>query len=204
MGTISSNTYKRLFLLHTIGCFPQGAFGKIRLQKTVYFIEKELEKRPFEFKHLHYGQYSEELEDVREELISMGYVSALPSDTQRTHKYILTRKSLLGYYRIFMNRIGNVRKKTDGIVRKVGLLPDDKLLDKAHNDPGYKKTQFGDVIIQSNLPQNVEIEGLSDEDCEELELSLNPHFISAMTTILEGLEISNLDMKKIKKVRKLV
>ena len=83
MGTISSSTFRRLYVLYLLGHFKQGSFGAKRLQKVAYIAEREAKVRPFEYRRSLYGQYSESLDEVKEQLISMDYVDAVPLDTAR-------------------------------------------------------------------------------------------------------------------------
>ena len=40
LNVISKETFKKLFLLHVIGEFQNGVFGKKRLQKIIYIMER--------------------------------------------------------------------------------------------------------------------------------------------------------------------
>ena len=50
MGTISKDTFKRLYLLYTIGRFKEGVYGLLRLNKVVYFGLKDAGLKAFGFK----------------------------------------------------------------------------------------------------------------------------------------------------------
>lgn len=207
MGTISKETYRRAFLLYLVGQFRDGVFGKTRLNKVVYFSTKELRYVPFEFRKWMFGQFSEQLGDENDLLLSMGYLAASRLNGKEGscgNKYVLANRELLGYYQVVISQV--LRKdlgKIDYTVKEIGYLPEEKLLEFAHSDEALKKADEGDVILRENVPGEIEI-SLSEDDCEELELSLNPDFIQAMTLIDRGLEQSRIDFDKVKKVVKLI
>jgi hypothetical protein len=47
-------------------------------------------------------------------------------------------------------------------------------------DPRFLESEEGDVLLEENLKERIDVD-LPDDDCEDLELSLDPKFISAMT-----------------------
>jgi len=186
MGTISKKTFKRLFLLYTIGQFKDGVYGKLRLNKIVYFILRNLKSSyliPFEFKHDHYGQHSADLDNINEQLLSMNYVKATDLTTEEAKKgnrYSLTDKKMMTFYRIAMSRIyPKMKKKIDEVVRDYGYLPEKGLRKQAHCDEKYFTSEQGDTLLEENLSDKIKID-LPEDDCEDLELSLDPNFISAM------------------------
>lgn len=207
MATISKDAYKRAFLLYLVGQFKEGVFGKTRLNKVVYFSTKELGYVPFEFRKWMFGQYSEQLGDENDLLLSMGYLSASTLNGKEGscgNKYALANRELLGYYQVVISQVlGRDLGKIDCTVKEIGYLPEDKLVEFAHSDEALKKADEGEVILRENVPGEIEI-SLSEDDCEELELSLNPDFIQAMTLIDRGLEQSRIDLDKVKRVVKLI
>lgn len=207
MGTISKETYRRAFLLYLVGQFRDGVFGKTRLNKVVYFSTKELRYVPFEFRKWKLGQFSEQLGDENDLLLSMGYLSASRldgKDGSRGNKYVLANRELLGFYQVV---ISHVLKKDlgeiDSIVKEIGYLPEQRLLEFAYKDQALNEAKEWDVILKEKLPDKIEI-NLPEDDCEDLELSLNPDFIQAMTLIDRGLEHSRIDLDKVKRVVKLI
>ena len=57
----------------------------------------------------------------------------------------------------------------------------------AHNDKELKNTKLKDVIIHENLPDAINV-NLSYDDCEDIELSFNPKFISTISKLIKGIE----------------
>lgn len=186
MGTISKNTFKRLFLLYTIGQFKDGVYGKLRLNKIVYFILRNLrssDSRPFEFKNDHYGQHSTDLDDINEQLLSMNHVKATEltgTKEKKGNRYSLTDKKMITFYSIAMSRINpKMKDKIDEAVRDYGYLQENELRRQAYCDEKFLNSEQGDTLLEENLSNRIRID-LPEDDCEDLELSLDPNFISAM------------------------
>jgi len=207
MGTISKNTYRRLFLLYLIGRFKDGVWGATRLNKVVYFSTKELKYVPFEFQKSNFGQFSEQLRDENDLLLSMGHLSISRFETDegnRGNRYYLSDPRVLGFYQVPISHIlKNDLTKVDQAVDEMGYLQWPKLLERAYEDPTLQKASEGEIILRERLPDEFKV-NLSEDDCEDLELSLNPDFIQAMTLIDRGLERSRIDLDKVKKVVKLI
>ena len=207
MGTISKDAYKRAFLLYLVGQFREGVFGLARLNKVVYFSTKGLRYVPFEFRKWKFGQFSEQLGNENDLLLSMGYLSASRLDSKdgsRGNKYVLANRELLGFYQVVISHV--LKKdlgKIDSIVKEIGYRPEQRLLEFAYKDQALNEAKEWDVILKEKLPDKIEI-NLPEDDCEDLELSLNPDFIQAMTLIDRGLEHSRIDLDKVKRVVKLI
>tara|TARA_Y100000310_G_scaffold299110_1_gene333655 strand:+ start:408 stop:635 length:228 start_codon:yes stop_codon:yes gene_type:complete len=61
----------------------------------------------------------------------------------------------------------------------------------------FVNAEFDSIIFESTLPSRIETPNLSADECEELELSLNSMFTSAMERIIEGLEQSKVELDRI-------
>jgi uncharacterized protein YwgA len=181
MGTISKDTFKRLFLLYTIGQFKKGVYGRLRLNKVIYFATKDARKIPFTFRYDHYGQHSKDLDDVNEQLLSMKYNTAIPLESGQGNRYALTSKDHMEFYGIALSCIdSHLKEKVDKVVQDLGYEPEVDLKKKAYMDPLFLESEEGDVLLEENLKERIDVD-LPEDDCEDLELSLDPKFISAMT-----------------------
>jgi hypothetical protein len=185
MGTISKDTFKRLFLLYTIGCFKDGVCGLVRLNKVVYFGLKDAPLKPFGFKRDRFGQHSEDLDAINEQLLSMNYTKATPLETRQArqgNKYSLTDKRSMRFHSLAMSHISvKLKKGIDEAVQTYGYLKERELLEKAHSDAEFLDAVRKDIniLFDERLPKAIPVD-LSEDDCEDLELSLDPNFISAM------------------------
>jgi uncharacterized protein YwgA len=202
VGYISAGVFRRLYLLCLVAAFENGVYGALRLQKVSYAVERETAKKPFQFKHAPYGQYSEDLEDIKEQLISMGYISAIPlSASSKGNRYVLTEKAMKGRLNVLLESLDpGLKNKMLQVVREIGYLEEKELRRLLYSYEEFINSEMNDVLIESNLPDMLRAEGLSQDACEELELALNPNFVGAMSKIVQGLEESNIDWDKVKKV----
>ncbi len=214
--SISSDTFKRLYLLNIIAAFDRGSYGLKRLHKVTYIAERQDEKiRPFEFKKYHQGQYSETLDIIKDQLMSGGLVGALPLDTARVirlqlpddtsfdmimggNKYVIPDRVITDFYQDSFKRISPTSQATiKQTVQEYGYLPEDELVKRCYDFPEFVNTEFDSIIFESTLPDRIETPTLTPDECEELELSLNPIFISAMVNIVDGMDKSKLDLSRI-------
>lgn len=182
MRTISKDTFKRLFLLYTIGRFKDGVYGLVRLNKVVYFGLKDARLKPFGFKRDRYGQHSDDLDTINEQLLSMNYTKATPLESGQGNKYSLTNKKDISFHSLALSHIDTkLRGKIDEAVKTYGYLPEKELLEKAHSDAEFLEAVKNDVnvLFDEKLPKRIAI-NLSEDDCEDLELSFDPNFINAM------------------------
>ncbi len=218
-GTISADTFKRLFLLNLVDGFRDGSYGLMRLHKIAYIAERDPDgMKVFEFKRYLHGQYSETLDMIKDQLISMRYISVLPLEKAKTihlnlpdgkelalnvggNLYTITDRSIMNFYRDALRRIStDLEKAIYRAIKEYGYLPEDELLRRCYEFPEFVETQFEDTIFESRLPDQIRAIGLSQDDCEELELSLNPKFVSAMARIAEGMDRSRIDMDKVERL----
>ena len=185
MGTISKDTFKRLFLLYTIGRFKDGVCGLLRLNKIVYFGLKDARLKPFGFKRHLYGQHSEDLDAINEQLLSMNHTKATPLESGQGNRYSLTDKESMTFHNLAMSHIdAKLKGKIDRAVKTYGYLQEKELLEKAHSDAEFLEAVKKDinVLFDEKLPKRIPVD-LSDDDCEDLELGLDPNFISAMRSL---------------------
>jgi len=216
---ISADTFRRLYLLNVVAGFARGSYGAKRLHKITYISERENGKlRPFEFKKYHYGQYSDTMEEIKDQLLSLGLVSAIPLNSRVSIKfrlpddkvielveggtrYAISDPEAMGYFTQAFKRIS-----PDGLtairsaIETYGYLSEQELLERCYAFPEFKKAEFEDTLIDTSLPDNLETPKLSDEECEELEMALNPSFISSMKQIVDGIDKSTLNLEQVKKV----
>lgn len=202
MGYISADAFRRLYLLCVVASFDNGVYGALRLQKVAYAIERETEKKPFQFKHAPYGQYSEDLESIKEQLISMGYISAIPLGTSvKGNRYVLTEKAMKGHFNTLLESFDRgFKNRISQVIREIGYLGEKELRRYAYNFEGFIDSDLNDILIESNLPDMLEAEGLSQDDCDELELVLSSTFIPSVNKIVQGMEESDIDWDKVIKV----
>lgn len=217
--SISSDIFRQLYLLSIIARFSRGSYGSKRLHKVTYIAERRQKKlRPFEFKKYHYGQYSETLEETKDQLITLGLVNAIPLDTSLKMTFKLPDGKATEWYeggvrytisnrdtaRFFIDAFNEISPDLLSTiyytVKKFGYLPEQELIEQCYAFPEFNEAEFGETIFESNLPDRIEVTNLSEDECEELETALSTKFISAMKRIIEGMDSSELDLKRVKEV----
>ena len=204
MGTISKETYQRIFTLYLVSVFRDGVYGLTRLQKTTYQATKELQKNPFTFIRYQHGQFSRDLSNIYEQLLSLGYLTAVPLDTKPQNEgnhITLSPLFKQADLKTALKRIigATAAKHVNAAIRTVGLLPHEAMLERMYSELSDRGIEMFDIITKENLPEMVDIVNLNDDECENLELVFNPKFVQAMRRITETCAEFKLDTSKMKK-----
>lgn len=216
---ISADTFKRLYLLTMIAGFARGSYGLKRLHKITYIAERKQNKlRPFEFKKYHHGQYSETLDEIKDQLISIGLITAIPLDTSIRIKlrlpddktiewleggmrYVVSDPDATALFiRIFKSISPDEMSAMHSVIEEYGYLPEQELLERCYEFPEFNEVKFEETIFEPNLPDTLEVPNLSEDEYEELEMALSPKFMPAMKRIVEGMDNSKLDLEQVKEV----
>lgn len=202
MGTISKDTYRRIYLLAVVNSFEKAVYGRVRLQKTVYESTKDSEAKPFGYLFYQHGQFSFDIMPIKEQLLSMNYLSASPIKTKNErdcNSYAigssLDRKVLT---RISSDVLGaESLKKIESAVNSVGYLQEKSLLEKMYEELGANQIERYDRLFDDNLPDEIETQ-LSDDQCEDIELMFNPDFVHSARMIDDTVCNTDFDISKIK------
>lgn len=215
---LSADTFRRVYLLSLIGSFGHGVYGLKRLQKIAYISERENGiVKPFNFIRHHFGQYSDDLDQIKDQLISLGYVDASPLDTARKlktglgedsvemrlggNKYSLTDRKNLGLWKKALSlAYPGLSASLDRAVSEYGYRKEDDLVGRCYEFAEFKTKSNGETIVKSDLPDLIEVPGLTEDECEELELAFSPALVKGMGKIVDGLEKATVDWKRVKKV----
>ena len=74
MAKLAKETIQRLAVLRALSMWRTGAFGPVRLQKTLFYADKRNPRRKhiFTFKKYYLGQYSPEVSDALNSLRASG------------------------------------------------------------------------------------------------------------------------------------
>lgn len=194
MGHISKDTFKKLIILYLISTFKDALYSNYRLQKVLYFCEKKLSKKPFTFKHTEYGQYSYDAKEITESLEKLGFVksSNLDSDEEGKKWEVDNIKNIADYENAINNISKKLKRDIDNCIKNYGYLTQEELSKRAHKDEELNNIKLGGTIVSENLPKYISVD-LSDEDCEDLELSLNERFITTFRKLVNSIENKKID-----------
>ncbi len=203
MGCISKDTFRRLVVLYLIGKFYKHAvYGRLRLQKVLYFGEEGSELAPFTFKHTSEGQYSYQVWDVARELTRIGYLKSflLSEDNARGERLQLHDATTQKDYNAALTALSpDLKNRIDKSIDTYGYLRTEDLVRIAHEDPRLRQVPLGEILIEENLPDMVE-GSLSPEDCDDLELALNLKFIGSVRKVVDAARQGDFDPDKVKRV----
>lgn len=206
MGTVPREVIERLVVLYIIESFEKGVFGRVRLQKVAYFALRNASEKPLSFVVWNHGEYSPEIPVVVEQLASMGYIAACPLDTgEHGNLYRPTSKASLAHHTEMLANYSEVLKKAiDESIEEYGYKPQEELLEAAHEDELYLLADFAQTLFASNLPEMVEIPGITEEEADELALSLDPGFVCAARDIVRAFHESGVDFDTVQEAENLL
>ena len=170
MAVLTKKTVQRLAVLHALSRWRRGAYGPLRLHKTLFFADKENDPgwRVFAFKRYYLGQYSDEIADSLNELRGLNRIRSVydgPSERLRAELPIAARTRIdLFFRRYFSDWYSSLGVAFD----KWAYLNNDTILERAHDDSTYVSSQHGQLIFPSFDAANVEFSGLTDRMAERL------------------------------------
>ncbi len=202
MGKMSKSTFKKLTLLYFIGKFKNGVYSSYRVQKVFYFGTENSDIRPFAFTHTEHGQYSRAIKDDLNSLVAIGLIekTGLEKTEDNGVRWSISTNITENRLTEILPRINSrLALSLDKSVDEFGYLKREDLKSRAHEDILLAKTEIGHLIFNENLPDNIEVK-LSDDECEDLELSLNEQFVVGMDHIVSAIETTDFDMGKVRKV----
>jgi len=98
----------------------------------------------------------------------------------------------------------NLIKKIDAVIENCGYMPEEKLVELAYSFPEFIRAKSEEIIFNEALPDCFHVKDLSEEDIEELEISLNPRFVNLLNRLDNAIEQNEFDPQKVKKVVELI
>ena len=205
MGQLSKEAVQRAYAICLIGAFQDGAYGRLRAHKVNFFAEHGADVRPFSVERHHYGQFSPELADTLEQLLSMQYLATIMNrgyaenevNVYRVRDRVNVTACRDALRAIAPTLITQIQKA----VANYGYLPEPRLRDEAYKH--LEDVSEGDTVIEGTLPDRVDVPDLPEADCEELELLLSPDFIHAAGLLAEAFEHSAVDFDEVRVIHEL-
>ena len=170
MGVLSKPTIQRLAVLHALSLWQRGAYGPVRLHKTLFFADKETapEWRLFTFKKWFLGQYSDEISQSLNALAQGGTVTTRydgPSERIIANLSTPAREDLVDF---FCGYFPEWSENLAQAFRQWAYLSNDNIIRKAHEEPSYRNAERGEVIFASFDADQVEFPDLDDQVAERL------------------------------------
>ena len=170
MAVLSKKTIQRLAVLHSLSLWQRGAYGPVRLHKTLFFADKDTapEWRLFTFKKWFLGQYSDEIAQALNALAQAGTVTTRydgPSERIIANLSKLVREDLADFFSVYFPEWS---ENLTQAVQQWAYLSNDNIIRKAHEEPSYRNAERGEVIFASFGADCVEFPDLDDEVAEGL------------------------------------
>ncbi len=170
MATLSRQTIQRLAVLHTLSKWQRGAYGPVRVQKTLFFADQANDplSRFFTFRKYYLGQYSREISDALNALRDSGRLKCVFAGPAERLQVTLSTESKQKIAKLFRQRFPKWEKGLKQAFLRWAYLRNDDLLNKAHDDPAYTQAQHDQIIFESSLPDEIDIPLLDEESAEKL------------------------------------
>ena len=194
-----------MYALCLVGAFQRGAYGRLRTHKINFFAEHGSEVRPFRVERGHYGQFSPQLADTLEQLLSMQYLATTANHgyaENDVNVYWVRDRANVSACREALSMIApSLTNAITSAVSRYGYLTESHLREQAYTH--LEDIEQGGTVVDGTLPERVNVPELSDEDCEELELLLNPDFIHATQSLGEAFEKTTIDFDELRVIHEL-
>lgn len=168
MANIKRETIRSLAVLRVLFLWQHGAYGPVRLHKTMFAADRASSQHIFTYKKYYLGQYSQNISDALNTLQSAGRLKSIYDGPAERLKAVLSLESILKIKKLFSRGFPEWEKKLKEAFSVWGYLTNDQILKKAHEDATYTETIHDQIILESTLPAIVSVPSLDDEDAEEL------------------------------------
>ena len=169
MAVLSKVTIQRLAVLRALSMWQRGAYGPLRLHKALFFADKNTPAgwRLFTFKKWRLGQYSDEIAGTLNALRQAGRITTRydgPSERMKADLPKATSRLLEEFFREYFPAWNENLTRS---FHDWAYLDNDTIIDRAHDDPSYTRTQRGEVIFSSFDADLVEFSDLDSQVAEE-------------------------------------
>lgn len=175
MAKLSKQTLQRLAVLRTLFLWKRGAFGPLRVHKTLFFAEdKHQSQRFFNFKRWEHGQFSEDIAESLNDLLNAGRITFVfdgPSVRLLPKTAPELRAAVERMFDDSFTAWTSALKETQEVI---GYLANEQIVEQARRHTSYSTFSKGQIIATSTLEEMVEIDMDSDE-AESLSEAVDPH-----------------------------
>ncbi len=202
MGQISKEAFKKLTLLFLISRFKDGIYTNYRFQKVLYFAIKDTKLHPFTYQHTQHGEYSYNASKVQDSLVWINRIEETRLDDTECEgsKLTIHQNDVNHHFVDIFTRISrSLASSIEKSVQENGYLKSSDLVRKAEADALLQETPPGGILFTENLPDMIDVP-LDDDECEEIELSLNDNFNIAMKKCAEVIETTKFNFGKVSKI----
>ncbi len=168
MARLSKKTVQRLAVLRALVNWSNGAYGPLRVHKTLFFTDMNYQKKLFTYKKYHYGQYSEDITAALNALRAAGILQCIFDGPAERLRVAIPGKTKRQVERLFEQRFPLWERSFQRSFREWGHLRNSTIIDRARSDETYKKFGHNEVIFKGTLPDVVNIPELDAASAERL------------------------------------
>ena len=202
---MSKETFQRFTLLYLIERFPRGVHSSFRLQKVLYYATRDVEPKPFTFRHTQYGQYSWEAAASLEVMLEGSIIQRKELAGERMGAHWLLGEMLdpQGVAQAYEQAFPPLAEAIRNSVEEYGYLKQNELDTRVHADPVLAEVPPGE-ILHSEAPDDTVATLLSEDHSEDFELALAPRLLSILTRFARVVEETDFDDSKVQTINSLV
>jgi hypothetical protein len=170
MAAFSKKSVQRLAVLRALGMWARGAYGPVRLHKTLYFADEHGDPKwtLFTFRRWHLGQYSDEIAAALNDLKAANRISSEYDGPCERIRAELPQASMRRVKRFFTRYFPEWSRGLGAAFRKWAYLSNDDILTRAQEHESYTKKNHGELIISSFDAEEISFEGIDAEEAEHL------------------------------------
>jgi len=167
---LTRESIESLAVLRAISEWQTGAFGPLRIHKTLFFADKgnDLDWTLFTFKRWYLGQYSDTIAAAMNRLRNCGRIRSAYDGPSERIRAVLSPVERGRLRALFATHFSKWTRGFKTAFSEWAYLTNDQIVRKAHDDPSYTISKHGEIILESRLPELVEFSDLSDDEAESL------------------------------------
>ena len=167
---LTRKTIQSLAVLRAVSKWQRGAYGPVRIHKTLFFADNANppEWRLFTFKKWCLGQYSDTIADALNNLRDAGRITSRYDGPSERIVAKLGSRPARAVRLFFREYFPDWDGAFEQSFKTWAYLETDRIIEKAHDDPSYTESEYGKQIFECKMPDRVEFSGLSGESAEDL------------------------------------
>lgn len=176
MAALARRTIQRLAILRAVSLWGKGgAYGPLRVQKTLFFAGSSLpDEHFFTFEKGRHGQYSDEVTTSLNVLKRAGKIDVdFAADADRIYTTVPASAANM-IISLFEHSFSTWNAALLESFSEWGYKPNSEIYQNSHAHPSYTDNAEGAVLCDGSLPEVSEIQYLSSDDAESLSDLVDP------------------------------
>ena len=170
MAKLTRETIQKLAVLRALSLWRRGAYGPLRLQKTLFYADKQNtpQRRFFTYKKWRLGQYSDEISRALNDLRKTGRLEIDFEGPAERLKAILSSADKRHLEALFRKHFPEWSQGLARSFQELAYLTNDAIIEIAHDDSSYKHAEYGEEIFHRGLSDLVDLPHLDAAAAERL------------------------------------